>query len=85
MIRHTTLYQVIPRHPRWLNKLVAGVCGYYWIPCPLCGNYYAGYEWIGETLMETDRSGTGVCYKQECQNKTKRHNEHVRVSTGCTE
>lgn len=30
--------------PRFLHKLYANLFGYYWIPCPLCGEYMGGHE-----------------------------------------
>jgi hypothetical protein len=31
--------------PRFLARFLAWLCGFFWIPCPLCGRYFAGFEW----------------------------------------
>ena len=46
--------------PRWLEKVKADTGGYFWLPCPLCGENFGGHEWAG-TLMTTPTNGTGVC------------------------
>lgn len=38
----------MPYRPRWLNRLYAGLFGYFWLPCPLCGEYFGGHEWRGD-------------------------------------
>lgn len=52
----------LPYRPRWLNRLVAFVCGYFWLPCPLCGEDFGGHEWRewGHTLHDGS-SGKGTC------------------------
>jgi hypothetical protein len=54
--------------PRWLAKLWAKWMGYFWIPCPLCKQPYAGFEWGGTMIIEDERGsvGVGVCAKPEC-------------------
>ncbi len=29
---------------RW-NRLRARIGGYFWLPCPLCGQMFGGHEW----------------------------------------
>ena len=50
------------RAPRWIARLQAFVMGYFWAPCPLCGEPFAGFEsgHIG-TL-----DGRIVCNKPAC-------------------
>ena len=31
--------------PRFLARFLAWLGRYFWIPCPLCGRYFAGFEW----------------------------------------
>jgi hypothetical protein len=50
--------------PRWLAKVLADVGGYFWLPCPICKEPFAGFEW-GESIM-TGNLGQGVCSKPEC-------------------
>jgi hypothetical protein len=34
--------------PRFLARFLAWLGGYFWIPCPLCGRYFAGFEWTSD-------------------------------------
>ena len=42
---------------RWLRAFVGG---YFWLPCPICGENFGGFEW-GESLMSSWDGGEGVC------------------------
>lgn len=33
------------RIPRWMHHAYANVCGFFWLPCRLCGEYSGGHEW----------------------------------------
>lgn len=52
---------------RLLNRLYARVMGYFWMPCPLCGEYFGGHEWhpgasihvIGDPV----ELNTGICVR----------------------
>ena len=28
----------------WLNKIYAYLMGYFWRPCPVCGEYFGGHQ-----------------------------------------
>ena len=30
--------------PRWLHHWFANFWGYFWLPCPRCGEYFGGHE-----------------------------------------
>ena len=51
--------------PRWLFKLHAKALKYFWLPCPLCGFEYSGWEWWrnGAPSMPTERVSVrrGIC------------------------
>ncbi len=32
------------RRPRWVQRVWARVFGYFWAPCPECGQMYGGHE-----------------------------------------
>jgi hypothetical protein len=52
------------RLPRWVHKLYAGMFGYFWLPCTLCGREYGGHEWRkGHAIYdESDLNyGHGIC------------------------
>jgi len=52
--------------PRWFAHLLAHLGGYFWLPCPVCREPFAGFEWTSGTIMSTEISGTGVCSKPAC-------------------
>jgi len=58
------------KKPRWLQKWYANLRGYFWLPCPLCGEYFGGHEWrTGDYLFYSDRNASGVC--PNCGEKAK--------------
>lgn len=30
--------------PRWLHRAYAVALGYFWLPCPICGECFGGHE-----------------------------------------
>ena len=46
--------------PRWLQKLKAEAGGFFWLPCPMCGESFGGHEWAG-LLQRTPTEGRSVC------------------------
>lgn len=46
-----------------VRKGVAKLLGYFFLPCPLCGLEFAGYEWLDEATIypKGDGSGEGIC------------------------
>lgn len=62
---------------RLLNKIYANIMGYFWLPCPLCGQYFGGHEWkYGEYhSIPSKKKGiyTGICpdcgFKREKETK----------------
>jgi len=46
--------------PRWLQRLVALFGGYFWLPCPLCGEKFGGHEKHG-VLRRDMNTGQLVC------------------------
>ncbi len=53
----------VSRLPRWMHRLYAGLGGYFWLPCPLCGRFFGGHEWRlpHQTWFESIGSGRPVC------------------------
>jgi len=56
------------RLPRWLHRLYAWTLGYFWAPCPLCGRYFGGHEWLIDDDLpctiptgEPGGGGLGIC------------------------
>lgn len=52
---------------RWLARAWARVFGYFWLPCPVCHEPFAGFEWGEYSMMTGDAAGTGVCARPSCQ------------------
>ena len=46
-----------------IRQVRAFLTGYFWRPCPLCGDYFAGYEWTepDQLVLKPDGSGTAIC------------------------
>jgi len=44
------------RAPRWWRWLRAFIGGYFWWPCPRCGEPFAGYEVTGATIERGGKS-----------------------------
>lgn len=58
--------------PRAAAKLYADLNGYFWLPCPICGEHFGGHEG-GKESVPSDRPYIGrvVCNKPECNEKAK--------------
>jgi hypothetical protein len=55
---------------RLLNKLYANLFGYFWIPCPLCGNMFGGHEVNERTKSIIKKNGHGgIVICQKCSAK----------------
>jgi len=62
--------------PRFIHRIYANISGYFWHPCPICGNYFGGHEWDyenGHTLQKTGNIGIGVC--SNCGDEAKKRNK----------
>lgn len=54
---------------RWLAKMR----GYFWLPCPVCGEDFAGFEtYVGECCVVTTEGARTVCSKPDCVTEGKR-------------
>lgn len=63
-------------YPRWLSKIYAAVCGYFWLPCPICGKYFGGHEWLdNHSIYRGNGSGEGVCYRKSCLKEAQRRSK----------
>jgi len=51
--------------PRIVHYLWATWLGYFWLPCPRCGEEFGGHEWDGTVLIiakgDSFERGRGVC------------------------
>ena len=57
------------RRPRWAHRRYAYALGYFWLPCPVCGEPFGGHEHTTEALFGTTLAMGGymVCQKPACQ------------------
>ena len=62
--------------PRFIHWLYALLRGYFWLPCPICGQYFGGHESTGIGLMEDWNSGVCIC--PNCESEAdKRNSEYM--------
>ena len=71
------------RLPRTIAKMKAAALGYFWLPCPLCGESFAGFEW-GASIPVNECSGQGVCNKPECVKNAQKQTEEFWAERGIT-
>lgn len=60
------------RRPRFIQRIYAWLHGYFWLPCPICGEKFGGHEWA-DSLMTSWCSGEGVC--PDCTDEANRRNK----------
>ena len=47
---------------RFLHHCYASLFGYFWLPCPLCDEYFGGHEWLDDnSLWINYGEAEGVC------------------------
>lgn len=52
------------RRIRWINKLYADIVGYFWMPCPICGQMLGGHEIASECLYTEPLKQIGNAWLQ---------------------
>ena len=58
---------------RWWARLKALWLGYFWLPCPVCGEFFAGFEASTEAHRQvTYAHGRCVCSKPNCVTEARR-------------
>lgn len=69
------------KRPRWLQWLRAYLGGYFWGPCPICGEAFGGHETdIAQQVWWTSpREGRAVCANcaEEAQRRSARFVRHA--------
>jgi hypothetical protein len=58
--------------PRWVHKIYAFLNGYFWMPCPTCGEMFGGHETKLSGIKITERGETwtrGKCICDRCTEK----------------
>jgi hypothetical protein len=55
---------------RTFNKMYARLNGYFWLPCPLCGQHFGGHEWSHgnkcSSIPKPGSPGTGMGICPDC-------------------
>ena len=64
--------------PRFVAQAAACIGGYFWLPCPICKEPFAGFEWGSESLMTSASRGIGVCSKPGCEAEARKRNATIR-------
>ena len=49
------------RGPKPWRRFRAFVTGYFWLPCPSCGNHFAGSEWADIDGHHSNIGDQGIC------------------------
>ncbi len=56
--------------PRWVHRFYAYLFGYFWLPCPLCREFFGGHEWDGRGLIKEShlhKYGGHINYEGVCK------------------
>lgn len=51
--------------PRWVHRLYAWTSGYFWLPCPICGEMFGGHE-AGQASIKSNGHNLVICYDRGC-------------------
>lgn len=54
---------------RFLHRWYAAWNGYFWLPCPLCHEYFGGHEWSNDncpSIPDSERLGIGKGICKNC-------------------
>lgn len=62
-------------YPRWLAQILAKLGGYFWLPCPVCHEQFAGFECGDFGVMDNRFAGQAVCKKTACQSVAQKSEE----------
>ena len=54
------------RLPRTFHRLWAWFASYFWIPCPLCGEFFGGHEISDLYLVPATEDSNGKCVCKDC-------------------
>lgn len=63
--------------PRWMHRIWARFGGYFWLPCPVCNQYFGGHEVrdTNATLYSVPYNGSGRITCRHCIERTRQINE----------
>ena len=62
-----------------IEQVKAYMGGYFWLPCPMCGNMFGGHEKGGDMYDPVDLfRGNMTCADPECIKRVEEHNKPIR-------
>jgi len=61
---------VVIRKPSWIRRILAFLTRTFWLPCPLCGKPFGGYE--NDTGHMMTGPGIGVMICPDCNHRGER-------------
>ena len=73
------MFKLLTFSKRLKEQIYARTHGYFWAPCPICGEYFGGHEKGGDVGIIYEQ-GIGwavemaVCPKLECKQEAERQN-----------
>ncbi len=67
------------RAPALFRQVRAFLTGYFWLPCPLCGKCFAGYEWTAPDQFILTPTGVGTAICPACIPEARRQ-ERIRAA-----
>jgi hypothetical protein len=65
--------------PRFIAHALAAFGGYFWLPCPICDEPFAGFE-CRESWDTSPSGGVSVCNKPECEAEARRRSDAMYAS-----
>jgi hypothetical protein len=72
---------------RTVARMLAEARGFFWLPCPVCGEYFAGFEWdtSGEcsSIPREDNCGVGICPEPACMERAREWTMRYRLLRMC--
>jgi hypothetical protein len=66
---------------RLFHYLYAKINGYFWQPCPICGENFGGHQFTKYSYPTAPFEGKACCPKPACQQKAKKAWEHFNGIT----
>jgi hypothetical protein len=71
---------------RSLNRAYARAAGYFWFPCPVCGQEFGGHEWRetegkrGSIPAPDGPQGMGNCICPDCMEAGRGHDDPIYMA-----
>lgn len=75
---HADVARLVPYPARCFHHWYATACGYFWLPCPWCGQPFGGHEG-GGSMSDPTRPGYGITVCSRC---TRAGRGDLRVAGG---